>query len=181
MKKLATIAVAGLIATPAFATDMGVPPPPPPAPVYNWTGFYVGGNAGVGLGTYKTDLNASGTSSVFQSVITAGGPVTTTNLLANFAGSGFDEVYPAGFVGGGQAGFNWQLSPLWVVGVEADFQGADEKEHSTPTIQVGGPFSSFGIPIGAVSETAAFDYTAKIEWFGTARGALAICSGMGRF
>jgi outer membrane immunogenic protein len=56
------------------------------------------------------------------------------------------------------------------VGVEADFQGADEKEHSTPTILTSGPLFNFGVPIdGPVRGTAAFDYTAKIEWFGTAR------------
>src|SRR5215469_8829560 len=157
----------------ASAADIATKAPlPPPAPVYNWTGFYVGGNAGVGLGTYKTDFNASGTSSdtidaVIQGVTT---PVVALNF--NFAGSGFDEVYPAGFVGGGQAGFNWQLSPIWVVGAEADFQGADEKEHSTPTFGVSGPISGFtpgGPASGTVSGTAAFQYEAKIQWFGTAR------------
>jgi outer membrane immunogenic protein len=94
------------------------------------------------------------------------GPFTST--IPGFAS--FDEVYPAGFIGGGQIGFNWQLSPLWVVGAEADFQGADEKEHSGPVI---GNFSAnvIGLPgvVGTVLGTTAFDYAAKIEWFGTAR------------
>src|SRR5262249_19607289 len=75
-------------------------------------------------------------------------------------------------VGGGQIGFNWQLSPLWVVGVEGDFQGTDQKEHSTPT----GNFRAtvfevtpFPGPVGTLSGTSALDYSAKIEWFGTAR------------
>jgi outer membrane immunogenic protein len=50
MKKLLTaIAALGLIGTPAFAADMAVKAPPPvvaPAPVFSWTGFYIGGNAG---------------------------------------------------------------------------------------------------------------------------------------
>jgi outer membrane immunogenic protein len=50
-KKLITclIGVVGLIGTPAFAADMAVKAPrpqPAPAPVYSWTGFYVGGNVG---------------------------------------------------------------------------------------------------------------------------------------
>ena len=100
MKKLATIAVAGLIATPAFAADMGVPPAPPPAPVYNWTGFYVGGNAGVSLATFKTDSNvAPGT--FVETSATTHLPIATATIPGF---SGFDEVYPGGFIGGGQIG-----------------------------------------------------------------------------
>src|SRR5689334_5574331 len=51
MRKLATvIAAAALIGTPALAADLNRPvykaPTPAPVPVYNWTGWYVGGNAG---------------------------------------------------------------------------------------------------------------------------------------
>ena len=48
MKTLATaIAAIALIATPAFAADIAVKAPYAPAPaVYNWTGWYVGVNAG---------------------------------------------------------------------------------------------------------------------------------------
>jgi opacity protein-like surface antigen len=50
MKKLliSAIAALGLIGAPAFAADMAVKAPPPPvaAPIYSWTGFYIGGNAG---------------------------------------------------------------------------------------------------------------------------------------
>ena len=160
MKKLATaIAAIALIGTPVFAADIGVPPSPPPAPVYNWTGFYVGGNLGVSLGTFKTDFNAA--------------PVTvTTTFSAPFNIPGFagrDEVYPAGFIGGGQIGYNYQLSPIWVVGFEADFQGADEKEHSTLTQAFTDlrPTPPSG-PTGATGSTV-LDYATKIEWFGTAR------------
>jgi outer membrane immunogenic protein len=63
---------------------------------YNWTGFYAGGN--VGGGTGRTSFS-----------VTAPGLFTTTS----------DEI--RGFVGGGQAGFNWQFGPL-VAGVEVDAQ-----------------------------------------------------------
>jgi outer membrane immunogenic protein len=152
----------------ALAADIGVKAPlPPPTPVYNWTGFYVGGNIGVGLGTYKTDFNvAPGTFDATR--------VTTivTPFSATIPGSAFpDTLYPGGFVGGGQIGYNWQFSPLWVVGVEGDFQGTDQKEHGNPT-------GNFSVPImnlrtggldGTLSGISALDYAAKIEWFGTAR------------
>jgi outer membrane immunogenic protein len=117
-------ATSGLV----FAADMAVKAPPPaaPAPVYNWTGWYVGVNAGASFGNVKTDFNvAPGTSLVIE------GESFSTGTIPGFAGS--DRVYPSGFIGGGQIGYNWQFSPIWVVGFEADFQGAVEKDHSTPT------------------------------------------------
>jgi opacity protein-like surface antigen len=60
MKKPAiAIATIALIGTPAFAADMAVKAPPPaPAPVYNWTGWYAGVNAGASFGDVKTDFNS---------------------------------------------------------------------------------------------------------------------------
>ncbi len=71
MKKLATcvFAVAALIGAPAFAAHMAVKaPPPPPAPVYNWTGFYVGGNVGYGWGNTNTDAAGNGSVNTCASI-----------------------------------------------------------------------------------------------------------------
>src|SRR5262249_45931565 len=136
---------------------------PPPAPVSGWAGWYVGVNAGASFGNVKTDFNAPVT--IFFNA--SNGPASGT---ADFAGS--DTVYPSGFMGGGQIGYNWQFSPIWVVGLEADFQGADEKDHSTLTSNFSAPlfFLATGGPNGQTATgTTALDYTAKIEWFGTAR------------
>jgi outer membrane immunogenic protein len=56
MKKLAiaiaAIAAIALIGTPVLAADLNkrpvnkAPPPPPPAPIYSWTGLYLGGHVG---------------------------------------------------------------------------------------------------------------------------------------
>ena len=86
----------------ASAADMPPPFEPPPvmyAPVpqiFSWSGFYVGGNAGWGW------TNTSGT-------------FTTATGTGSFSGSG------NGFLGGAQAGYNWQTGPF-VVGAELDFQ-----------------------------------------------------------
>jgi len=93
-----------------------------------------GVNAGVGFGTFKTDFNVA-PSNLEDSLVTS---VPLFAAIPGFAGR--DEVYPGGFIGGGQIGFNWQFSPMWVVGLEADFQGADEKEHSTLTQNFSAPF-----------------------------------------
>jgi outer membrane immunogenic protein len=107
MKKLlvSSIAALGLIGTPAFAADMAVKAPPPtPAPVYNWTGWYVGVNAGGSIGRDRT-----------------------TQSIENVTVGSF-TMSPAGFIGGGQIGYNYQFAPHWVVGVEGDIQGASQKD-----------------------------------------------------
>jgi outer membrane immunogenic protein len=130
MKKLALIvAAAALIGTPAFAADMPVKAPPlAPAPAYNWTGWYVGVNAGASFGNVKTDFNFA---PVTFSTFSLAPPLSAT--VANPAFGVSNREYPDGFSGGGQIGYNWQLSPIWVVGLEADFQGALEKDHTTLT------------------------------------------------
>jgi outer membrane immunogenic protein len=162
-----SLAASGL----ALAADIAVkgPPPAPPAPVYNWTGFYVGGNAGVSLGTFKTDFNAPTT---VAATVSAPGLISASGA-STFGFGGTDTLYPGGFIGGGQIGFNWQFSPLWVVGVEADFQGADEKEHGGPftnnfngLVRGSSPSIAF---IAGVAGSTVLDYQAKLDWFGTAR------------
>lgn len=77
-----------------------------PPPASNWTGFYVGGNIGSGIGRDRTafGLTAFGTSTEF-----------------------FD-LSPDGFNGGIQAGYNWQ-SANWLFGVEADIQGSSQRDN----------------------------------------------------
>ena len=88
----------------AQAADMAAKAPYMKAPilaVYNWTGFYMGVNAGVGI--------------------------SRDRVTHSFTG---DSLYisPQGGFGGGQIGYNWQgdslLGPI-VYGLEADIQGGD--------------------------------------------------------
>jgi outer membrane immunogenic protein len=168
MKRLLVSAIAalGLIGTPAFAADMAVKAPPAaPAPVYNWTGFYVGGNSGASFGHVKTDLNGA------PVAVELGVPPP---IVPGFARSD-DVTEPSGFIGGGQLGYNWQLSPIWVVGFEADIQGAIEKDSSSFS-------NSFSIPIGPpgdVTGSVVTSYQTKIDWFGTARGRIGYVFGDG--
>lgn len=105
MKKylLGTAALVALaVATPAAAADLGarmpMKAPPPVAAVWNWTGFYVGANAGYGWGRARWDLLPTGVS------------------------EGTHD--PDGATVGGQIGYNWQFGG-WVVGVEAQGNWAD--------------------------------------------------------
>lgn len=62
MKKilLGTVALIALgMSSSAFAADLGArvytkAPPPPPAPIYNWTGFYIGAHIGGAFGSDNT-------------------------------------------------------------------------------------------------------------------------------
>ena len=76
-----------------------------------WTGFYAGLNAG-GLWSNANVTNWSS--------LTAPNNLTYSSSLvaAPFASTG-----GAGFAGGGQVGYNWQVTDKVVVGVETDFQG----------------------------------------------------------
>jgi outer membrane immunogenic protein len=57
-----------------------------------------------------------------------------------------------GFIGGGQLGYNWQISSF-VLGVEGDFQYSGQKRSETAVI-------------GGITITG----DEKVQWFGTARG-----------
>jgi outer membrane immunogenic protein len=68
-------------------------------------------------------------------------------------------------MGGGQIGYNWQYSPLIVVGLEADIQGALERETDNLS-----PQNFFFQSSTAFGEgTAVTNYTTQIDWFGTVR------------
>jgi outer membrane immunogenic protein len=100
---LATILVAGLTGTAAFAADVTIEEPPAPiaeAPVFSWTGGYIGIQGGWSWGDDHT----------FESITATGTP------------TGFDQDFePDGFVGGIHIGYNWQANQF-VYGAEADFE-----------------------------------------------------------
>jgi len=100
MKKilLGTVALVALgLAGTANAADLGArytkAPVAIPAPIYNWTGFYIGGHIG---GSFRGDDN---------------------NLL----GGSSDGT----FLGGVQAGYDYQFAPNWVMGLEANYSFKD--------------------------------------------------------
>lgn len=100
LEAIALVAVGGV----AQAADLPVRTytKAPPIPVFDWTGFYVGGYAGVGASNGNRIIGPTGV---------YGGHI---------------EQVGYGFTGGGTVGYNWQLGNAffgtkWVVGVEGDF------------------------------------------------------------
>ena len=102
----------------AFAADMAfpnfgkMPPPPmlakaPPAPpATDWTGFYVGGDAGAAFANTPATWN----------------PLPSAPAFGAFPISGHDR--DTAFVGGGHAGYDYQFMPDWVGGIEGDWTWA---------------------------------------------------------
>lgn len=112
----------------ASAADLPQPPveaqdysAPVPNERFYWAGFYFGGNLGG----------------------------TMANRDANGAATGAFGADSTGFSGGVQGGYNYMLSPNFLVGAEADFTFADVDEVSSPA----------GIPVRA-----------SLDWMSSFRG-----------
>ena len=155
-------AIAGISA--ASAADLAARPytkaPVIVEPGYNWSGFYIGGNVGYSWGRERTDGTLAGTQSVsvFRTgpppFLLPGFPVTTALATQSLIG----RADMNGVIGGGQIGYNWQASK-WLFGLEADFQGSDERVTADVCTVA-------GCPLGSSVLTANY----KLDWFGTARG-----------
>ena len=157
------IALAALCAVPAMAADMPVKEPiytkaPVIASEYNWTGFYVGANAGHSFGggtdahiSGFTDPNGFGFGAPNNAVANGAMPLTSYNT--------------SGFLGGGQFGYNWQIARSWVVGIETDFMGGKVNGNETVAAQ----------PACCVLNVTTV--TQKLDWLGTTRARAGYAAG----
>jgi outer membrane immunogenic protein len=99
-------------ASSAVAADMPLKAPVyVPAPLYSWSGFYVGGTVGGEWGSFDPS-----TATVFSPV----GYFDATSVPAVNA-AGQQSIKPSGFNGGFEAGYNWQAG-RYVFGVEGDIE-----------------------------------------------------------
>jgi outer membrane immunogenic protein len=113
---MATVAASAMVGS-AYAADLPsrrAPPPAylPPVPIFTWTGFYVGVNAG---GAFSANNNGVGN----NGFVSIGGARPGFGGLAGFANN--NNGSNARFIGGGQVGVNYQVNQF-VFGVEGDGQ-----------------------------------------------------------
>ncbi|CAN2534989.1 hypothetical+protein [Methylocapsa aurea] len=108
-----------------------------PPPVFSWTGPYVGLNIGGGW----VDRSRN-------------------NNNWNWGGNNNNGNNSGGVVGGAQIGWNYQLSPLFVVGLESDIQG-------TSIGSGGNNNNNWWGGLGATDRTS-------VPWFGTVRGRIGL-------
>ena len=140
------LTTAGLSA--ASAADLPVRAAPPViavAPIFTWTGFYVGGNLGAGWRDSNDD------------------PVILTGpgIPGGLAGGTliFGNNNDATFTGGGQIGYNYQIGS-WVIGAEADIQGIDSGNNSNAVFIPGPGFAGTFVP---------GDFENGADWWGSVR------------
>ncbi|HXW72039.1 MAG TPA: outer membrane beta-barrel protein [Methylocella sp.] len=104
---LASVGAFALATSAALAADLPSRAPPPvyvpPAPIFTWTGIYVGGQIGYAWGS--GNLNYTG----FDPFLGAG-------LATSVGGT------PSGVIGGAHVGYNYQINQ-WVVGLEGTVDG----------------------------------------------------------
>lgn len=133
-----------LVAGPALAADLPARVAPAPyvaAPIFTWTGFYVGLNAGAGWNNNGGSLSTN---------------INTLNHPIYGGNGGGDDT---GFTGGLQAGYNMQFGSF-VAGLEADINYIDRNNGSS------GVFPALGNTAGTDFRISRGDAD---NWFGTLR------------
>jgi outer membrane immunogenic protein len=118
---------------------------PAVATPFSWTGFYVGGHVGWGWDVHTVNDPFS--------IFTLNGTVTGESVRA---------INANGFLGGAQAGWNYQIGNL-VVGTEVSLSAADIKGSRTDTL-------SATTPTGFLTGTTNISRTwnNRVDWLGTA-------------
>jgi len=147
-------AATGPIAS-AQAADMAVPatsyyPKYLPPAIYDWTGIYVGFNVGGGILTDSVSQNGA----------------------AHFNLGGSGDLRPAGVIGGGQLGANYEFTP-WVVGIEGSWtasgiQGNALIACSGCTISI--PVPPPGMPPTLTEHLSQERFTSQAQWFAALTG-----------
>jgi outer membrane immunogenic protein len=163
-KLLLTTAAFGVLALPAMAADLAPAYKAPAAiPVCMWCGFYVGLNAG---GTFGNDNSVAVNSSVVNDFLVA--PASFGAAAAAGASGTVPSGNRSGFIGGGQIGYNWQLSSAWLVGFEDDIQGISGNGKGTlnksTALGAGGLFGNPDVVTTSITSTN------KLDYLGTVRG-----------
>ena len=146
----AALTVAGAFAAQAadLPTRKEAPAPVFVPPPFTWTGFYIGVNAG---GVWSTG-------NVNNTVFANGFPA-----FYNYFPTGRISNDQSGFIGGGQAGYNYQWGS-WVFGVETDFDGSSLSKQKS---YIGPAFTN---PLTGNTDWIGLNGKISLDWLGSTRG-----------
>lgn len=146
------VAAAAMIGTPVLAADMVVKAPPPVAAVApSWSGFY--GGLALGARWANDDWTTTDIQPIFVPIF----PV-----IATLDGS-HTTLHSAAARIGAFGGYNWQLSPAWIVGLEVDAGWAQNSDVVNPV-----PGTNDAAVLGKNPPVG----TVKENWDGSVRGRL---------
>jgi outer membrane immunogenic protein len=121
---------------------------------YDWSGVYLGGHVGFGWmpSTDRIDpANASAVDAFATGFVRDAGIATSVPLDSK------------GAMGGGQIGYNWQFSPNWVSGIEADISATN--------------FKATNSLLNTQDFTRPMTAHQQLNWLGTVRGRLGFTPG----
>ncbi len=159
MKKtlLLTAALGALVAASSVSAadlttrlDAETPPSAPVvAPLYNWSGFYIGGNVG-GIWGGQRDTLVDFTSDGYD------------------LGPAFRSASSSSLIGGVHGGYNWQTASQFVFGVEGDFDWTGLKHANSGNLTAFG-----GFPFG----TSLWDVSDRLNWLASARARVGYAAG----
>jgi outer membrane immunogenic protein len=143
------------LASAALAADLPARRAPPApfvaVPVFTWTGFYIGGNAGYAI----SDNNR---------VVTTGQAPANVVTVSTGARPGLVQLEQDGFAGGGQIGYNVQFGGF-VAGIEADIAYTDLQR--TTNVVTTAP-----AVVGGAAATRNNVFRQDLTFLGTVRGRL---------
>jgi outer membrane immunogenic protein len=119
-------------ASSAIAADMPVRPLPPPAPVYFWTGCYIGGNVGWAQASAHFNDRIDGDDGNLSS---------------------------SAFAGGGQIGCDYQFASNWVVGIQGLIDWTDIRRSRVSIIDPSLTFHRHGSWFGTATARLGYLFT----------------------
>jgi outer membrane immunogenic protein len=121
------------------------------APAYSWTGFYIGAQLGGAWGDRSIDRSPNDAA--------AGLLLNGTLGALGMQPISAHDARISGVTGGIELGYNWQIAPRWVLGIEADFSASD----------IGGSGSTTSVLQLSPDIFQTANAEQKIDWWGTVR------------
>lgn len=159
MKKLALVTtLLAFVTADAMAADMPLKAVQAPPPMFNWTGFYIGGNVGGAWNDTRDSVSPTGC--FINPAALCGGSIAFNPLRSDVS-----DMRGAGFTGGLQGGYNWQID-RWVFGWEGDVNYVGINDSIVINRALAAPL------VG----TWAHSETDKSSWLGTLRARVGVAA-----
>jgi outer membrane immunogenic protein len=123
------------------------------APVFSWTGFYVGGQLGYAWGKDNGTVYSTET-----------GLDTTTGVFDSFS-STQSHLSPSGAIGGAHIGYNWQINQF-VLGVEANVDATNyhAQQNIFSVASFPGGSSDIGLFNNQIRSTIQGAFRGRVGW-----------------